>query len=408
MNFKVWWSAQTPEKQLQFKRMGFVSIGVVLCLGMYYLSGRDEKHNAPPPPKTQSISLGSRSLLEDDISAKVDKDLSKFSESLNQFQNQLSNKDEKIAALEKALSGYDEMLKVTRSESDKVLKEGTSTDTAPDAKIDLAALDNPSDKFPSKPLYPPPPSTNFVSSKALAGEAAKVQPTFTGGIGRVAGEKLEPVQAKKKTSIYMPPSFMPAVLLTGLHALTNQAGQGNPEPVLIRVQAPAQLPNSLKSNLRGCFVIANATGNLAQERVDLQLVSLTCMALDESAVIDQEIQGFVADADGVRGLAGNVVTKAGAMVSRMMIAGVFGGLGTSISSSSTSVSQSPLGSTQVVDPDKALQAGMGEGIKSGANAIQQLFLEYAKQSSPVIEVGTSKSITVVIQKGTDLKILEKA
>jgi conjugal transfer pilus assembly protein TraB len=37
--------------------------------------------------------------------------------------------------------------------------------------------------------------------------------------------------------------------------------------MMIRVQAPAVLPNEVKANLKGCFVIAEGYGNLATHRV---------------------------------------------------------------------------------------------------------------------------------------------
>ena len=68
------------------------------------------------------------------------------------------------------------------------------------------------------------------------------------------------------------------------------------------------------------IVIGNATGSLAKERVEIQLVSISCVDFDEHAVVDQPIKGFFVDADGKKGLSGKVVTRAGATLARSFIA----------------------------------------------------------------------------------------
>ena len=65
--------------------------------------------------------------------------------------------------------------------------------------------------------------------------------------------------------------------MSGLDAPTTSEAKGNPVPVLLRVKTPAVLPNSVKANLKGCFVIADGKGNLATERAELLLVSLSCL-----------------------------------------------------------------------------------------------------------------------------------
>jgi conjugal transfer pilus assembly protein TraB len=86
------------------------------------------------------------------------------------------------------------------------------------------------------------------------------------------------------------------------------------------------LPNDVKANLAGCFVIGNATGGLAKERVEIQLVSISCVDFDERSVVDQPIKGFFVDTDGKKGLSGKVVTRAGAALARAFIAGTITGI----------------------------------------------------------------------------------
>jgi hypothetical protein len=90
------------------------------------------------------------------------------------------------------------------------------------------------------------------------------------------------------------------------------------------------LPNEVKANLAGCFVIGNATGSLAKERVEIQLVSISCVDFDEHSVVDQPVKGFFVDADGKKGLSGKVVTRAGATLARAFIAGTVSGISQSV------------------------------------------------------------------------------
>jgi len=182
---------------------------------------------------------------------------------------------------------------------------------------------------------------------------------------------------------------MPATILSGLAAETMDGGKNEPAPVLLRINNLAFLPNRVKANLKGCFVIAEGHGKLSDERVHLRVVNLACLSKKGSAVIDQKIKGFVVDSDGKIGLRGEVVSKFGAMIGRSLIAGLFGGLGDSIQAQTQTQSISALGTTNTIDTDKVWQAGIGGGLSTASHEIQKFYMELARQTLPVIEVGPS-------------------
>lgn len=260
---------------------------------------------------------------------------------------------------------------------------------------------------------PPPPAHQAGPYYPQQAEVPKLEKV--GGIGIAqndikkgdAGQKQgEGSKKKEKRAVYLPPSFMPATLLSGLNAPTTENGKGNPVPLIIRVSAPAVLPNEVSAQLSGCFVIAEAVGSLADERAHCRTVSLSCLSKKGQAVIDQPVTGFIQDSDGQVGMAGRVVTKFGATVARSMIAGFFGGLGTAMSQASLTNSISPLGQTQSLSTSGAdiAMAAAGQGLSNAAKEIQKFYMELAHQSMPVIEVGNGKSIVIVITKGTNLEI----
>jgi len=201
---------------------------------------------------------------------------------------------------------------------------------------------------------------------------------------------------------------MEATLLSGLDAPTVESAKGNPVPVLLRIKDLAILPNKVKADLKGCFVIAEGQGNLADERAHLRLVNLSCLSRKGQAVIDQKIKGFVVDSDGKIGLRGTVVSKMGSAIARSVLAGFFGGVGDALRSATVTSSVSALGTTQTVDPGQIAQAGLGSGLAQGAHELQKFYLELAKQSMPVIEVGATRNITLVVSEGVDLEIKEKS
>jgi len=342
-------------------------------------------------------------------------------------QKEIAKRDDKVAELQQKL---DEITREKKGDTPAApaLQPGTSLPISGDARIAASAQRQVQKAgagrsvLTKQPLPPPPiPQTSSIplpppptSSLAMAaGQPVSPPETEIGDIAVVsspgAGKqaKAEPEDKKKDAtagSVYLPPSFMEATLLSGLDAPTTSEAKGNPVPVLLRVKTPAVLPNSVKANLKGCFVIADGKGNLATERAELLLVSLSCLDRKGQAVVDQKVKGFVVDEDGKIGLRGRVVAKMGSMIARSMLAGFFGGAGDAIKASATTLAVSPLGTTQTVDPKDIAMSGAGSGLSSGFKEIQKFYMELAKQTMPVIEVGATKPVTLVISEGINLEI----
>ncbi|MET3435996.1 TraB/VirB10 family protein [Sphingomonas sp. 1185] len=275
------------------------------------------------------------------------------------------------------------------------------------------------------PAFPPPPDTSAVEPKGdtlpppPGGTAPAAPPPppvekTLGGIGSATG----PITAaggaattdtkKKSRTIYLPPGFMKARLLTGIDALASRDATSNPEPLIARVQAPAVLPNDVKANLAGCFVVGNATGSLAKERVEVQLVSLSCVDFDERSVVDQPIKGFFVDTDGKKGLSGKVVTRAGASLARTFIAGTIAGISQTVEGTFGSTATSALGNVRTLDPGDAAKSGIAGGLGKASDKLADFYLDLARQAGPIVEVGAAKDVVVVIQEGVPLEIKASA
>lgn len=384
---KDWWNSLSSQKKNNIKKWGSASCVGLVILSAYYATGQD-KHYEQVEPSERKIEVGAN-MLEDDIRANV-------KEQVGSVRSAVDKQNEKIEALTDIL---EELAKNTQN-----FERQVENHVEPPFQQDAHDYVQPS--YPTPP--PMPEASGYYESQSLdSRQYEPMEPRVLGGIGRAEGAPIKKEQsAKKKNLIPLPPSFMAATLLTGVDAMTTELAKDNPEAIFFRIQAPAVLPNSVKANLQGCVVIGNASGNLAKERVQVKLISLNCMAINGKAVIDQRIKGFVADKDGKRDMSGIVITKAGSVIARSFIAAMVGGLGDSVALSNTTTTSSPLGSTQIIDPNKAVQVGLGQGIKAGSYEIQKIYLDLARQAMPVIEVGASKEVTVVIQESVDLEIKE--
>lgn len=260
----------------------------------------------------------------------------------------------------------------------------------------------------SKAAFPPPlqqPVAGAEENPHIAPTGSQKDKKRIGKITVIKNDSLPKGDAKKKgRTVYLPPSFMEANLLTGFDAATSGTSKNSPEPLLLRIKTPAVLPNDIKAELSGCFVVAEAVGRLDKERADVRLVSLSCLSNEGKAVIDTQVKGFVTDADSKVGLSGRVVSRMGAATVRAIVAGLFEGAGDALKASATTTSTSPLGSTSTIDGSQVGKSALGTGLSQGAQTMSDFYLDLVKQTTPVIEVGAAKKITVIISEGKELEI----
>lgn len=384
------WETLSGQQRTLAVRGGVVAVLLVVVLGSYYLSGRSDRPvQTTKQEKPHPIKLGD-DLVEDEMRA-----------SLRKYREEQREKEQVQAKTMEDLKKHTENLEGVVKELKEAKLDGQLPKPAADAQKGLPLVEG---KF----KYPPPPPPAGGAKPVAASSLNEEMPTYIGDIERVSNDKKDDKKdgAKKKRTIYLPPGFMDAMLLTGLKAATVQNAKNEPEPMMFRVQAPAVLPNEVKADLKGCFVIANGFGRLDAERVDARLVSISCLAHDGEAVIDASIKGYVADkSDGTKGLKGVPVSKMGANMARVFLAGVFGGMGNAVRANNTTVAISPLGATSAqTSGEQVVKAGIGEGISDAAADVRKVFLDLVRQSSPVIEVGPAKEATIVITEGVNLEI----
>ncbi len=356
-----------------------VITGIIVIALLGYASSRGSKESSEPVPVEKEISLKPH-ILQKGVSQELrmkqqgqQKEIERLKKIVNRLQQKIQQKKEKKISSVPTVS----------STGNQTSTRGIS-------------------------IPPPPPPSEFPGEMSMEKKKIVVEPTMIGDID-VASNTPPKTESKKKEKkkgreVYLPPSFMEATLLSGLDAPTMEGAKGNPVPALLRVKDLAILPNDVKANLKGCFVIAEGYGRLDTERVELRLVSLSCIAKNGQAVIDQKVKGFVVDADGKIGLKGRVVAKLGSVLARTALAGFLEGFGDAASLAGQTSYVSGLGTQITTKSSKMLEAGAGKGVAKASHRLADFYMKLAEQTLPVVEVGATKKVTLVVSQGVDLKI----
>lgn len=259
--------------------------------------------------------------------------------------------------------------------------------------------------------FPPPPGSAGIGPRGGI-EPPPMQKIYEGGIGTLTNTNAQTSagsdKKKEKNSVYLPPGFMKARLLTGGDISTSKGGGGETEPLLLRIQAPAVLPNMIRANLRQCFLVAEAQGRLDKERVVIRTTTLSCLGPGGQSMIHAPIKGFVVGGDNKGGVAGRVVAKVGSKLARAALAGALEGAGEAINTSGSSQITSGLTgtTTNIVDTGELGKQAGGQALKEAASTLRDFYEDLLKQSTPVIELKADQEVTVIITEGVDLEIKE--
>jgi len=260
---------------------------------------------------------------------------------------------------------------------------------------------------PGAPPALPAPQTPGIFKVVLAepgqGGAAGVRGLARGASAVPAADggaraSSEPHGARTHETYLPSTAFMRAVLLSGLDAPTGGQAQNNPHPVLLRVLDHAQLPNRFRSELKDCFILGSGYGDLSAERAYVRTESLACIR-EGGEALDTPLKGVIVGPDGKAGVRGRLVSKTGQVLANALVAGLVSGLGTALTSGAIVQSVSPLGATQTVDPSKALQAGIGQGLARGLDRLVQYYISLADKIYPVVEIDAGQIVDVVVTRG---------
>jgi len=401
MSIKDQLDAMEPEKRQKLIKGAIVAGGLVLAVGLYYGSGQSEK-KAPEPEVTPAVVQLGEARLQDDIRAQVSRQHEEMTNQSKRQAEQIAEVSKKAEEAEKRALALESVIETLSAGGAMGLPAGETAPSAPtDPAMWEAGVTIPDQTQVGRPGVNP----------AAGGSVPPPPPEFIGGIRKTARAEgvAEPAgqgaqRGANRPKWYLPVGFMPAKVLTGLKAKTVSSARSDPEPMLLRVQAPAVLPNEIRVQLEGCLIVAHGYGSLASERVEARLVSISCLDHEGNLMIEQEITGILVDADGTKGLAGIPVSKMGANLARLAFGAAVEGAGAAFSQQAQTTTVSPLGATSVIEPGQIGRAGAGAGVETAANEYSRIIAELVRQQSPVIEMGAGKDVTVVLTEGVWLEV----
>ncbi|MCL6336314.1 conjugal transfer protein TraB [Pectobacterium carotovorum subsp. carotovorum] len=400
---RAWYHRKPSKTQKEIKKYGTIGAFAVVMLGLYYLTGQNKGTTPIPETKTDATTNKTNSLIQDDIVNTLE----------NKIKDQEDSIDEKLAtAIGNAIKNGEFNLKPLQAQTSSSADSTTagtqnSNSTSPESGSAMSNAD-----YPGMGSYPPPASYSDRSAdqNSDSGSAEAKEVMWIGGISQ-GNDDIElpsdkPESDAKKNTIQLPVGFMKAKLLVGVNALTGQYGSENPQTLMFRVQAPAQLPNFIKMNLRGCFNISNVSGNLSSERIQVLPVSIHCMTMDGRYIVEGDIKGFVSDRDGKRDMSARIVSRAGPLLASTVFAKSIEAFSNVIGNQSVQQNVSPLGSINTIKPGEATKNAASTGVAGGFAEVSKYLLNLAQQTSPALETGPGKDVTLFIQETAELTIKE--
>lgn len=199
-------------------------------------------------------------------------------------------------------------------------------------------------------------------------------------------------------------AFAKTVLLSGLDASASMTASSDPRPMLLRVIDPGTLPRRFQSDLKDCHCTASAFGDLSSERIYARLEKLTCIERKTGEIIETQVAGYIAGADGKAGIRGVVASKDGQFLGRSLVGGVFAGLSNVANPQNRQSQVNPFfpGSSQVSPPSmgQMFTSGMAAGASSALDRLSQYYIDRAEQLQPVIQVAAGQVVDIVFTEGT--------
>jgi conjugal transfer pilus assembly protein TraB len=165
------------------------------------------------------------------------------------------------------------------------------------------------------------------------------------------------------------------------------------------------LPYRFRADVRECFVLLSAYGDLSSERAYARGEQISCVANDGTTIEDR-LEGFASDETGKNGIVGRVVSKQGAFIARALTVSMMQGVAQAFSAanatSPVSVGETSADSLALIKTNS--ESGVSNGIGLGMEKIADFYLQQATDMFPVIEVSAGRQIDVILTEGVKMAL----
>lgn len=419
----------TPDSQQNAKRNKALALifAVVIALAAIAMLTKGENKVATPTTWKPGDAADTRDL-------ELTKLRSEIRGLVSTIKKQAEDQEERVKKLEAEFKGkLEKEVERLSTENAKAVEENFKTSSHP--KNVIGSEDDSSKEFDTYVLptpgggepivkeigseLPPPPEIKRVTvngprpanssmSSNVTEEEIEIIDLDEGDNGAyiLTNDELVPVRksfVKNPMAGLLPAtSSAPIVLFTGLDAIASGAAQGNPEPVLFRIQDHAFLAGDARYRLSDCNGVAVGFGDLSTTRVKLQATRLVCVDQLENRLLESEIQGFIADSDGTLGMRGEVQNREGQIAGKALAAAFAEGAAGILTAAGTTVSNANGISTTQTFADN-FQNGFAGGTSNAASLLAERYIEQMEAISPSITVEKGRRATLHFLAGTKLE-----
>lgn len=197
-------------------------------------------------------------------------------------------------------------------------------------------------------------------------------------------------------------SFAAATLISGVEAFTGGTAQSQPQPIVIRLDENAILPNNAGYKIKGCHLLASVYGDMSSERVFGRTSTLTCVDINDKLVLSEEVEGNIIDSDGKNGIRGVLQDRQGAKLARSLLAGFAKGMADAFGDAE-STSLADAGSVSKVLTGSSIKAAGYSGASKATEQLAEFYLKQAEATMPIIAVDAGRKISVLFTKSKSLK-----
>lgn len=265
---------------------------------------------------------------------------------------------------------------------------------------------------PPKTVMPPAPLPAAASVSPQVAEQPPVKRSAArafipvGGADVKADDKArvqEDMMPNERMGYLPAASFVDATLISGVEAFTGGTAQSTPQPLVLRLDENAVLPNAARYQIKGCHVLASVWGDMSSERVFGRLATLTCVDARDKLVLSEEVEGTLVDSDGKNGVRGDLQDRQGAKLARSLLAGFAQGMSSAFGAAQSTVATGLLGTTSSLSGENAIAAAGYRGAGTATQSLAAFYLKQAEATMPIIAIDAGRKVSVLFTKSKPLR-----
>ncbi|CAB5514349.1 hypothetical protein LMG26857_03408 [Achromobacter anxifer] len=388
--------------------MGGIAGGLTLMT--MFMSGNSTTTNKPAKPNSSVVETSPKGLSsQKDWRAQTGAEVAALKREIANARAAQEETNAHLAALKKQLEQRPANTPAAQNAEPRVSLNLPPPPTPPRSLTPVPSQATVQAPPASAPMTPPPAatvaSTPDAPAKAPGRSPARsfVPPTVQAQASATDPTTTEDLVPNERKGFLPGGSFSNATLISGVEAFTGGTAQSQPQPMVVRLDSNAVLPNAANYQIKGCHVLVSAWGDMSSERVYARLATLTCVDAKNRLVLSEEVEGVLVDSDGKNGIRGTLQDRQGAKLARSLLAGFAEGVSSAFGQAQSTVTNTALGSTSAILGKNIPKAGAYQGAATAAEQLADFYLKQAESTMPVIAVDAGRKVSVLFTKSKALK-----